>query len=304
MQATSDNIRRLRPLLGTFVEVGADGAGAAAMEVAVEATFAAIESVHRLMSFHDESSDVSRLNRDAFEAPASVHPWTYQVLETALDLHSRSNGLFDVRIAPALQKLGLLPYHGGDILDVSRAVEGDGAIELLDGHRVWFHDRGTRIDLGGIAKGFAVDRAIDVLRSSGMPSGLVNAGGDLAAFGQRGLMVTVRDPGQPDRALCHVELRDAALASSGAGFDPVQSLNTLRPMVIDPASGEPVRAVIGASVCAPSCMMADALTKIVIIMAESSAPMLRQFGASALFVTADGEVRVSPEWQDAAVLAA
>jgi thiamine biosynthesis lipoprotein len=153
-------------------------------------------------------------------------------------------------------------------------------------------------------KGFAVDRAIDVLRSSGVPSGLVNAGGDLAPFGQRGLIVTVRDPGQPERALCHVELRDAALASSGAGFDPLQSVDALRPMVIDPASGEPVRAVIGASVRAPSCIMADALTKIVMIMAESSAPVLRQFGASALFVTADGEVRVSPEWQDAAVLAA
>jgi FAD:protein FMN transferase len=125
------------------------------MEVAIEAAFVAIETVHRLMSFHDESSDVSRLNRDAYEVPTSVHPWTYQVLETALDLHSRSNGLFNIRIAPALQKLGLLPYHGGDILDVSRVVESDGAIELLDGHRVRFHDCGTRIDLGGIAKGFS-----------------------------------------------------------------------------------------------------------------------------------------------------
>jgi FAD:protein FMN transferase len=304
MPNTSDNIRRLRPLLGTFVEVGADGAGAAAMEVAIETAFAAIETVHRLMSFHDESSDMSRLNRDAYEVPTSVHPWTYQVLETALDLHSRSNGLFNIRIAPALQKLGLLPYHDGELPNVFGAAGGDGAIDLLDGHCVRFHDRGTRIDLGGIAKGFAVDRAIDVLRRSGMPSGLVNAGGDLAAFGPKGLMVTIRNPGQPDRALCQVELRDAALASSSEGFDLLQSLDSLRPMVIDPASGEPVRAGIGASVRASSCILADALTKIVMITAEASAPVLRQFGASALLVTADGDVRISPEWQDAAFLAA
>jgi FAD:protein FMN transferase len=303
MQATCDNLRRLRPLLGTFVEVGADGAEALAMEAAVEAAFAAVETVHRLMSFHEEGSDVSRLNRDAFKAPTEVHPWTYHVLEAALDLHSCSNGLFDIRIAPALQKLGLLPCHGGNIQDVFRTMAVDSAIELCAGHRVRFHHPGIRIDLGGIAKGFAVDRAIDVLCGSVMPSGLVNAGGDLAAFGPKGLMVTIRDPSQPDRALCQVELRDAALASSGGGFDPLQSLDA-HSMVIDPASGEPVRAVTGASVRAPSCLLADALTKVVMLMAEASAPLLRQYGASALFVTADGEVRVSPEWPNAAVLAA
>jgi FAD:protein FMN transferase len=300
MPATCDSIRRLRPLLGTFVEVAAAGASTSDMEAAVEAAFAAIGTVHRLMSFHDERSEVSRLNRGAFEAAVGVHPWTFQVLETALDLHMRSNGMFDIRIAPALQWLGLLPYHGGDFPgDAPR----HGEIDLLAGQRVRFHDRATRIDLGGIAKGFAVDRAIDVLRDFSMSSGLVNAGGDLAAFGPKGPMVTVRDPGCPSRALCQVELRDGALASSGAEFNLLQSLDAMRPMVIDPSSGEPVRAVIGATVRAPSCIFADALTKIVMTGAEASAPLLRQFGASALFVGGDGEVHISSEWQDAAVLA-
>ncbi len=167
-----------------------------------------------------------------------------------------------------------------------------------------FGDRATRIDLGGIAKGFAVDRAIDVLREFGIPSGLVNAGGDLAAFGPRGFLASVRDPGHPSRILCQIELRDAAIASSGAQFDPFRSLNAGSTAVIDPTSGEPVCAVIGATVRAPSCLFADALTKIVMIGGESSAPVLQQFGASALLVSADGEVRISSEWHDAAVLAA
>lgn len=304
MPATCDSIRRLRPLLGTFVEVAAAGAGAADMETALEAAFAAIGTVHRLMSFHDEESDVSRLNHGAFEAATSVHCWTYQVLESALDIHRRSNGLFDIRIAPALQKFGLLPYSAGDLAHDAASTADHGVIELLAGERVRFGDRATRIDLGGIAKGFAVDRAIDVLRDLGMPSGLVNAGGDLAAFGPKGVVVTVRDPSCPCRALCQVELCDGALASSGAGFDPFQSLAAARAAVIDPASGDPVCAIIGATVRAPSCLLADALTKIVMIGGQSSAPLLRQFGASALFVAADGEVYITPEWQDAAVLAA
>jgi len=304
MPPTCDNIRRLRPLLGTFVEVAVAGAAVADMEAAVEAAFAAIGTVHRLMSFHDEESDVGRLNRGAFEAATSVHRWTFQVLEAALDIHRRSNGLFDIRIAPALQQLGLLPYHAGDLAHDAALTSGHGEIELLAGDRVRFGGRATRIDLGGIAKGFAVDRAIDVLRLLGMPSGLVNAGGDLAAFGPRGLMVRVRDPGHPSRVLCQIELRDEAVASSGPQFNPLQSLDVNCPAVIDPASGEPVRAVIGATVRAPSCLFADTLTNVVMAGGPSAAPLLRQFDAGALFVSVEGEIYITPEWRDAAVLAA
>jgi FAD:protein FMN transferase len=304
MPATCDNIRRFRPLLGTFVEVAVAGAAVADMAAAVEAAFAAIGTVHRLMSFHDEESDVSRLNHGAFEAATGVHRWTFQVLQAALDIHRRSNGLFDIRIAPTLQKLGLLPYHAGDLVHDAPLTSGHGEIELLAGERVQFGGRATRIDLGGIAKGFAVDRAIDVLRDFGMPCGLVNAGGDLGAFGPRGLMAGVRDPGHPSRVLCQIELRDAAIASSGARFDPFRSLDAGGPAIIDPASGEPVYAVIGATVRAPSCLLADALTKVVMTGGQSSAHLLRQFGATALFVAADGKVYTTPEWRDAAVLAA
>ncbi|MDQ6869350.1 MAG: FAD:protein FMN transferase, partial [Pseudomonadota bacterium] len=144
----------------------------------------------------------------------------------------------------------------------------------------------------------------DVLRDLGMPSGLVNAGGDLAAFGPRALMVTVRDPGCPGRALCHIELRGAAIASSGPQFNPLQFLEVSGAAVIDPASGEPVCAVIGATVRAPSCLLADALTKVVMTGGQSSRSMFRQFDAGALFVSAEGEVYVTAEWRDAAGLAA
>ena len=109
MEAAHASIRRARPLLGTFVEIAVAGATVSAMEAGVEAAFAAVATVHRLMSFHEATSDVSRLNRDAWSGAIPVHGWTYQVLETALDLNRRSAGVFDVAVAPALQDVGLLP---------------------------------------------------------------------------------------------------------------------------------------------------------------------------------------------------
>lgn len=293
----------MRPLLGTFVEVAAAGTAPAAMEAAVEAAFAAIAKIHGLMSFHEETSDVSRLNCEAARAAIRVHPWTFQVLKSALEMWRRSNGLFDIRIAPALQRFGLLPSHLGDAV-AGTSLTNEKSIELLDGERVRFRDTSTRIDLGGIAKGFAVDRALDVMRGFEIPSALVNAGGDIAAFGPQEFMVAVRDPNCPSRTLCHVQLRSEALASSGARFDPVECLSVEGSTIINPANGEPVCAIAGATVRAPSCLIADALTKVVMIAGFASAPVLRQYDASALFVSVQGEVYTTVEWNNGAVLAA
>src|SRR5215471_15809864 len=108
MQAAPDDLRRARPLLGTFVEIAASGAASADMEDAIEAAFGAVARVHRLMSFHDRGSDVSRLNREAKAGAVAVDPWTFEVLVTAQDLHRRSWGAFDIAVAPVLQYLGLL----------------------------------------------------------------------------------------------------------------------------------------------------------------------------------------------------
>src|SRR5262249_39413688 len=194
MDPACADIRRARPLLGTFVEISVADASACDAEAAVEEAFAAVAKVHRLMSFHEPGSDVARLNREAGTRAVTVDPWTCAVLETALDLTRRSGGAFDVAVAPVLQELGRLPRRGPRSAPRS---SGGEAFELSAGRRVRFRDRGVRIDLGGIAKGFAVDRAVDTLRARGVRCGLVNAGGDLAAFGPQPQTVHVRDPRDP-----------------------------------------------------------------------------------------------------------
>jgi FAD:protein FMN transferase len=169
---TCDSVCRTQPLLGTFVEIRSAGASRSASERAIDAAFAAIDKIHRLMSFHDPDSDVGRLNRERCKRSISVDPWTYQVLDVAIVLHRRSQGVFDIAVAPALQKFGLLPRHHADAESDLPETATSGAIELLPRHRVRFHHRGMKIDLGGIAKGFAVDRAIDCLRERHQTSGL------------------------------------------------------------------------------------------------------------------------------------
>src|SRR6202035_4754068 len=113
MEPASASIRRARPLLGTFVEIAVAGAAPSDADCAIAAGFAAAARVHRLMSFHEPESDVSRLNREASGQAVAVDPWAFGVLETALDLNRRSNGAFEIAVAPALQALGLLPTVPG-----------------------------------------------------------------------------------------------------------------------------------------------------------------------------------------------
>ena len=277
-------LRRARPLLGTFVEIAVAGAPRVDLGAAVAAAFDAIANVHALMSFQEAGSDVARINKEAVSRPAAVHDWTYQVLKAALALHRRSDGAFDV------------------------AVAGKGAtssaIELLPDNHVSFAHPGVKIDLSGIAKGFAVDCAIDVLREQGVPRALVNAGGDLAAFGLPGETVHVRDPRDPSRLLLQVAVADQALASSGRRFDPFQSAGSAQSAIIDPSTGEAVQAIQAATVRAPSCMIADALTKVVMVAGTGASAVLEHYRAGALVVLADGSVQMTENLQGAVCLAA
>ncbi len=304
-------VRRARPLLGTFVEITVAGAAARDMHAAVEAAFRAVAQVHGLMSFHEADSDVGRLNSAAWNGPLRVHAWTYAVLETALDLNRRSAGVFDVAVAPVLQRFGLLPQDLGllprrrsDRPAHSQATATTEAIELLGDQRVRFRHPGLTIDLGGIAKGFAVDRAIDVLRAFDMPRGLVNAGGDLAAFGPYTETVYIRDPHDPRRLICGIEIDNQALASSGPRFDPSRSASSSGAAIIDPRTCEPAQTVSAATVRAASCMIADALTKVVMVAGVSAAPVLDHYRAGALAVAPGGAVRMTEDLQSAVCLAA
>src|SRR5262249_39699886 len=208
-----------------------------------------------------------------------------------------------VSVAPVLQAMGRLPRHD-DGAPAALAPGRGAAIELMAGYTVRLRDASVCIDLGGIAKGYAVDRAVAVLVQRGATEGVVNAGGDLKVFGPRPRAIHLRDPRDPRIVLDKVEIAGGALASSGGRADPVHSWRTETPCVVDPRRAAPADTVAGASVIAPSCMVADALTKIVMIRGEAAGALLAELGAAALLVSAEGQVSASRDWPGAASRAA
>jgi FAD:protein FMN transferase len=275
-------VRRCRPLLGTFVDIACQGS-----PNDIDCAFAAIEKVHRLMSFHDPASDVVRMNRHAPDKSVKVHPWTWHVLKCAQEFSCRSDGVFDITIARQLVKWDYLPRpdtrfcDGGNWRDVV----------LDDECNVRFRRR-VIIDLGGIAKGFAVDRAVEALKDSGVTTGIVNAGGDLRIFGSPSELVYLRHPAEPTRIAGAVRLRERAMATSGIYFERRKYRGKYVGPLLDGCTGQSTRGIISVSVAAAECMAADALTKIVFALREKAAGLLAQYHVDALLLERDG----APSW--------
>ena len=294
MTRRSAELRQARPLLGTIVEMVVDGLGEKAARRAMADAFATVAEVQRRMSYHNPASTLSRINRDAARGAVDVDEWMFAVLSAAAEMHRISGGIFDVTVAPRLEALGFLPATGA----VPSMASFDD-VELRPDRTVRFHCPDMRIDLGGIAKGFAVDRAAAALQRSGVPRGLVNAGGDLRAFGDTPFPVAIRHPDDPHATLTTVVLQNAALATSAHYFaDRFVPGSTAGP-IIDPRTGAQTRRIRSASVRADSAMLADALTKVVMLAGEAALPVLGHFRADAIFVATGAEARCSPGWHAA-----
>jgi FAD:protein FMN transferase len=280
---SSIEVRRCRPLLGTFVEITARGRDERLLTRGIEAGFDAIARVNRLMSFHDPLSDVSRMNRDAFPKGVIVHPWTWQVMKASKRFAEQSHGTFDITVAPWLTKWNYLPRRHYQFSPTASSRD----IFLRRKYEVFFR-RSLIVDLGGIAKGFAVDRAVDALKENGIGCGIVNAGGDLRTFGLASQLIHLRHPTDPTRVAGAVRLRQRAMATSGIYFARRKYRGKYVGPLLDGRTGQSARELISVSVGAAECMVADALTKIVFALREKAADLLTQYQADALLLERDG----------------
>jgi thiamine biosynthesis lipoprotein len=201
-------LRRMRPGLGTFIEIGVFEPRPSAAS-AIAAAFAQIESISRLMSFQDPCSELSQLNAANGKYVRLSTP-TLRALRLARALTCASGGLFNCTVGGSLVKRGVLPDHsGGEFLE-----RGDAADLEIEGKTARLA-RPVRITLDGLAKGLAVDRALATLRAHGASHAWVNAGGDVRVAGHHALPVRPRGSQQ------RFELLNGAIASSGtnAGYD-------------------------------------------------------------------------------------
>lgn len=263
-------VRRAQPWLGTIVEIAVPSACASL----IDDGFQKIADVHRAMSFHSESSDLARLRSARPGDLVEISAHTVKVLRAAERLHEISDGQFDVTIAAQLVEWGFLPCPKGWPLEATGAAATD--IEIVDDVHVRLR-KPLLIDLGGIAKGYAVDLAVDFLEDGGVETGLVNAGGDLRVFGDMDFPIALRAADWSGVAE-QLTLRDGAVATSSnnahgnvaGGHARTPHVNKMRKAALFNGS---------VSVFAPFAVYADALTKIAICDSELAATLAPEFGA-------------------------
>jgi thiamine biosynthesis lipoprotein len=259
-------IRRCQPLLGTFVELTLGGARESALHREADKAFQLIRYIQRMMSVHATDSDIARLNQCGHIVPLRVHPWTWHVIQHALRLSAETEGAFDI----------------------TRGTSGGWRhIELLADSCLRFHQP-LQLDLGGIAKGFAVDKATDYLTTRGISTATVNAGGDLRIHGQPDQTIAIRHPAAPQAIYHRSPMHRPAAATSAAYFS--QGKN-----IIHPDTGSPMSGDLSVTIFAATCMEADALTKAVILTPPRVwTALLKARDSLALILTAGGTPALHP----------
>ena len=268
MTASDNLVRRARPWLGTIVEIGIP----AEHESAIEAGFAEIARIHRLMSFHEDTSDLAKLRKANAGELVEVDADTVTVLRVAADLHQKTDRLFNIATGRQLVRTRFLPRVSADHLALFNGDASD--IEIVDDRHVRLHRR-VLIDLGGVAKGYAVDCAVAALQAAGVPQGIVNAGGDLRVFGDTAMPIEVRAAQGGYNAAFAVQ--NIAVASS----ENSRARRTVQGWIATPHIGRDNRPAIidqTVTVTASTCIIADAMTKVAMVDPDLADRLLTAHG--------------------------
>lgn len=268
-------IRVSREAMATRFEIALPYGTPNALEIA-EAALDVIDELEDQLTVFRKHSEVSRLNRQAFEAPVSLESRLFELLQHAAGLTRDTQGAFDIAIGTLIKAWGFYRREGRvpPPRDKANALQASGMRHvILDSKQIRFLRRGLEINLGSIGKGYALDRAALLLKEQfGIKSAMLQAGGSsMLAIGcppgnLLGWRVAIRHPHQSDRPLGTVCIADRALATTAATYQSFEYNGRRYGHVLDPRTGEPVEGVASASALAPDATTADALSTAFFVM--------------------------------------
>ncbi|MBM3745056.1 MAG: FAD:protein FMN transferase [Acidobacteria bacterium] len=242
------------------------------LEAAAEAAFEEARRLDRLLSHYRAQSDVSEINRLAAQRPVKVTPEMFRLLEACLEYSRASEGAFDITVGPLIRLWGFFKGDGRvpGRAEVAPALANVGYRRLrldAEARTVRFEHPGMALDLGGIGKGYAVDRMIETLRENGISQALLSAGGSsiygLGSPGAEtgGWPVKIRDPRNSSRTAEELRLKDASLSTSGSYEKFFVAEGRVYSHIMDPRTGYPAQGVLAVSVVAPRTIDSEAWTK-------------------------------------------
>ena len=260
-----------------------------------------VDRIDRLMSHYRSDSALSRLNREAAQHPVEVDRELFDFLAAAIQYSRDSNGAFDITVGPLMKAWG---FFGGEgrvpspaVLAAARRVVGSAHVSLNPALRtIAFDAAGVELDLGGIAKGYAVDRVVALLKQRHITAALVSAGGSTiyalgAPPGREGWPITIQDPLDSRRAALTLDLHDRALSVAGRSEKSFAADGVIYSHIMDPRTGMPAQGVLSVVVVAPSGTEGDALDDAFFVLGpEGSRGYLNRLAdVEAWFFVPDGE---------------
>ena len=302
LQPDGEEVRRSRIMMGTVVEIMAAGQSSETLEAAVEAAFAEMERLDKLLSRYNTDSEVSRLSQSTNGGEVSLP--TVEVLTLGLEISRKSGGAFDMTLGK-LKTLWAFDKETPTLpkaAELSAALSGVGPKALsLEGQQLRKTSPQLQLDLGGIAKGYAVDRAIAILKQHGVANAAVNAGGDMYLLGQRmerAWRIGIQHPREEKGVLETVQISNRAVVTSGDYERFFEKDGVRYHHIFNPQTGMPARDCQSVTIVTDSVALGDALATAVFVLGpKAGLTLLEEFPqAEGLVIAADGSRHSSPGW--------
>jgi FAD:protein FMN transferase len=264
-----------RRLMWAQFEIVAFGSDRARLASAAGAAFEEIERLDNQMSNYSDASELTYINRNAARQDVIVEKELFDFLKTSVDYSKKTDGAFDITVGPLMRAWGFFDSQGrvpgtDELRSVMDRVGYKHVIFDDRRHTIRFDREGVELDLGGIAKGYAVDRAAEILKTSGVSSAFITCGSSIraigAAEGQAGWRVEVTDPTDRSRHLESLDIKDQAISTSACREKTFESDGKKYCHIMDPRTGRPIHQVISATIIADSGVEAEVLSKAVMVL--------------------------------------
>jgi FAD:protein FMN transferase len=260
----------------------------------VDEAFDEVDRIDRLMSHYKPDSPLSRVNREAAQHPVAVDPELFDFIAAAMRYHRDWDGAFDITVGPLMRAWG---FFGGDgrvpsapeLAAARRRVGGAHMIVNPASRTIAFDAPGVELDLGGIAKGYAVDRAVALLKQRGVGAALISAGGSTiyalgSPPGREGWTISIQDPLDPRTIALTLEVKDRALSVAGRSEKFFEADGVTYSHIMDPRTGMPAQGVLAVVVLADTGTDGDALDDALFVLgAERSRAYVNRRHATDVF---------------------
>lgn len=297
-------VKDARGKMGSQFEITAVHPDAAQAQAAIDRAYAEIDRIEAIISEWRDTSEVSAVNGAAGDHPVAVSAETFELIRRSQKVSELTDGAFDITwlsVGRLWDMKAADPQKPSQqAIDAALASTGYRHVILDAGARTVFLDRpGTKIGFGGIGKGYAANRAVQTLRDAGVSGGIVNAGGDLSAFGKRedgsSWRIGIADPFHRDQTFAYIDLADQAIATSGDYERFVVIDGKKYSHIVDPRTGYPAEELRSVTIICPDAELADALaTGVTVLGVERGLGLINRLkNVHAFLVDSEGKIHQS-----------